>query len=69
MNGTVYTNWGPVRGECGHLHKSKHAAVRCLVSDRAGCRKLGSYSDRATWRANSAEEMTAVINARMAVGQ
>ena len=41
-----YTTWGPVRGDCGHLHKTLTAAERCMVHDQRGCRRQGGYSDR-----------------------
>ena len=41
-----YTTWGPVRGDCGHAHRSLSSAMRCLASDRDGCRLAGGYSDR-----------------------
>jgi len=41
-----YTTSGPVRGSCGHYHRTIEAAVRCLERDRAGCRRQGGYSDR-----------------------
>lgn len=41
-----YTTWGPVRGDCGHVHRSEETADRCLAADRAGCAAQGGYSDR-----------------------
>jgi len=43
---TTWTTWGPVRGSCGHRHRSEDAAARCLERDRAGCSGQGGYSDR-----------------------
>lgn len=37
---------GPVRGWCGHKHRSEEAAQRCASSDHQGCRTQGGYSDR-----------------------
>lgn len=42
----VYTTWGGVRGGCGHLHRTREAAERCLERDRRGCEAQGGYSDR-----------------------
>lgn len=41
-----YTTWGPVRGDCGHVHRTDEAAEACIRRDHAGCRKVGGYSDR-----------------------
>ena len=43
---TVYTTIGSVRGCCGHRHKSREAAERCLAEDQRGCERQGGYSDR-----------------------
>jgi hypothetical protein len=43
---TTYTTRGSVRGCCGHKHRTLAAAVRCELSDQAGCRSQGGYSDR-----------------------
>lgn len=42
----VWATWGPVRGYCGHMHRSVDTAERCRARDRAGCRRQGGYSDR-----------------------
>lgn len=41
-----YTTWGSVRGDCGHLHRTREEAKRCLARDRRSCRAQGGYSDR-----------------------
>jgi hypothetical protein len=41
-----YTTYGGVRGQCGHLHKTRKAAERCLDRDSRGCRASRGYSDR-----------------------
>lgn len=57
MNGTthadLYEAHGPVRGSCGHEHRTLRAAQECARKDKAECRALapaGSltrpYSDR-----------------------
>ena len=38
--------WGPIRGACGHKHRTLAAAERCLERDRRGCATQGGYSDR-----------------------
>ena len=43
-----YTNTGPVRGECGHRHRTRATASECLERDRRGCASQGGYSDRRT---------------------
>jgi len=43
---TYYTTSGSVRGQCGHHHRTREAAERCLERDRRGCRSQGGYSDR-----------------------
>lgn len=35
---TYYTTTGPVRGECGHRHRTVLAAYACLKRDGAGWR-------------------------------
>lgn len=42
----MYTTWGSVRGDCGHVHGTREAAQRCLERDRRGCAEQGGYSDR-----------------------
>lgn len=41
-----YTTWGSVRGGCGHLHRTREGAEKCLARDRRLCRMLGGVSDR-----------------------
>jgi hypothetical protein len=43
---TAWTTRGPVRGPCGHRHKTLRAALECVDRDGAACRKVGGYSDR-----------------------
>jgi hypothetical protein len=43
---TTYTTRGDIRGCCGHNHRTMSSAVRCLISDQAGCRLQRGYSDR-----------------------
>jgi len=45
----VYVTYGPVRGWCGHYHRTYAAAERCLERDRRGCRRQGGYSDRSVY--------------------
>ena len=50
---SYYTTIGPVRGECGHRHKSYRNAASCVRRDNAAV-KLGygeqAYSDRRVYR-------------------
>jgi len=41
-----WTTSGSVRGWCGHWHRTRGGAERCLARDRRGCRAQGGYSDR-----------------------
>lgn len=41
-----YTTNGPVRGRCGHEHRTIDTAFRCLAADQSSCRRAGGYSDR-----------------------
>lgn len=41
-----WTTDGPVRGHCGHKHRTEAAAERCLAKDQRGCHSQGGYSDR-----------------------
>jgi len=48
-----YEAWGPVRGSCGHHHRSIKDAVKCMLKDRGDIRKAypsrfptRTYSDR-----------------------
>jgi len=45
----MFTTWGPVRGCCGHAHRTREAAEACIDRDDRGC-KAGcgrdAYSDR-----------------------
>jgi len=42
----IFSTYGSVRGCCGHRHKSRAAAEKCLANDQAGCKSQGGYSDR-----------------------
>lgn len=42
----MFTTWGVGRGDCGHVHREKKGAQKCLEKDREGCRKKGGSSDR-----------------------
>ena len=41
-----WTTEGPVRGSCGHMHRTEEAALACLDRDSRGCASQGGYSDR-----------------------
>ena len=41
-----FTCRGPVRGSCGHRHRTLATALACLKSDQRGCGSVGGYSDR-----------------------
>lgn len=48
-----YIAYGPVRGECGHMHKTREAAEACAERDQAAIRRAypstfptRAYSDR-----------------------
>lgn len=46
---TAFTTTGPVRGDCGHRHRSIEAALDCIGRDGRGCRASSgpaAYSDR-----------------------
>lgn len=36
-----YVATGPVRGDCGHRHRTLTAAMRCVDRDARACAKLG----------------------------
>jgi len=42
----AFTTWGPVRGDCGHVHPTEAEAAACIHRDAAGCARQGGYSDR-----------------------
>ena len=42
----TYTCRGPVRGACGHIHRTPSGASACLRRDSRGCRAHGGYTDR-----------------------
>ena len=44
-----YTTFGRVRGCCGHRHRNREAAERCVAADRAGRGKARGCSDRAVF--------------------
>jgi hypothetical protein len=54
---TTYDASGPVRGDCGHQHRTAGAAWRCCHADNLDCGRLGGgcYSDREVRRADGAE--------------
>lgn len=41
-----WTTWGPVRGGCGHAHKSVLVAVDCINRDRDRCSRRREHCDR-----------------------
>lgn len=43
---TYYTTYGPVRGHCGHKHRTARAANGCCNRDHYDCANAGGYSDR-----------------------
>ena len=53
----TYTCKGPVRGECGHTHRTLVGAARCLHRDQRACTSLGggAYSDRTIVRTDGGE--------------
>lgn len=50
---------GPVRGSCGHEHRTLIDALACVERDQAACRSLGggSYSDRQAVRFESGRQV------------
>ncbi len=59
-----YTNYGPVRGSCGHAHKDIIAARACIERDRRACERerrngASGYSDREMWEVASRSDITA----------
>ena len=51
----TFEAWGPVRGGCGHRHRSPEAAEKCRQKDIRALRSLGgrAYSDRTVWAAEA----------------
>jgi len=41
-----YVAWGPVRGHCGHEHRTIQRAHECALSDHRASRAGGAMSDR-----------------------
>lgn len=52
---TKYETSGPVRGSCGHKHRSIRTAIRCLLRDARDCKRAGGYSDRKVRREDGEE--------------
>src|SRR5574343_492783 len=54
-----FTTGGPVRGCCGHMHRTAGAAHRCATRDDARAKLQGRdcYSDRRARRVSSREEL------------
>jgi hypothetical protein len=58
MDDTVrYEAWGPVRGSCGHKHRTIRGALRCVEADQKAIKKAypstyptNAYSDRSVRR-------------------
>lgn len=60
---THYTTFGPVRGDCGHKHKTEDAAHACASEDMDGCASQGGYSDRSVYVVTPAgREMVAKVS-------
>lgn len=49
-----YITAGPVRGECGHVHRTLQGALRCLERDVRHCSDQGGFSDRSLRRSDGA---------------
>lgn len=60
----TYTTTGPVRGDCGHRHRSIDTARTCLRRDGDGCASQGGYSDRRVVRWDGSE-LTAAEEAEL----
>jgi hypothetical protein len=59
MNPIVY--WitrGPVRGQCGHKHRTEAGAHRCRHADARACRSVRGYSDRWTMAVHKNGDVT-----------
>jgi len=52
---STYSTRGPVRGCCGHRHRSLTAAAECAAADQRACERTGGYSDRVAHRADGAD--------------
>lgn len=54
----MYTTSGPVRGDCGHTHKTIQAAHACATRDARAVKRgnpgIGAYSDRDVVRQDGA---------------
>lgn len=46
MSKQRWTTLGPVRGGCGHAHKTIGLALRCLIAEMRDCCREGCFSDR-----------------------
>jgi hypothetical protein len=49
---------GPVRGHCGHKHRTIEAATRCLVKDIRRCIRVAEHSDRHIYHEDGASLTT-----------
>ena len=45
-----FTTSGPVRGCCGHAHRTEESAEACRDRDSRACQRRGGYSDRSVKR-------------------
>ena len=71
MAGVYYTTRGPLRGRCGHTHKTIIEALRCRTEDEARCTSKGGNTDRRVfavvrgeWRELTEQELNAVAELR-----
>lgn len=53
----MFTTWGPVRGDCGHVHRTFRGADMCIHLDARDCRSQGGYSDRDIYLIDCIEEL------------
>ncbi len=61
---TLYTTLGLVRGGCAHVHRTIHAAQRCLARDQRACRSIpggAHYSDRAVYAYDGANAVPVLL--------
>jgi hypothetical protein len=45
-----YRNFGDVRGDCGHRHRTLKGARACQAADQRYCMRQGGYTDWVIWR-------------------
>jgi hypothetical protein len=65
--------YGPVRGDCGHIHTTYEGAAGCVARDQRACLRIGggttAYSDRRVAEVEPGVTVTEYLSLRIGQGR